>query len=62
MLKEADVLDVGKCGNLRSICSGHHQLEFADFGIAGDEVVVVHPRTLSLSGYFMLECEVVETL
>ena len=41
---------------------GTPQIEFVDFGIAGDEVVVVHLRTLSLSGYLMLECKVVETL
>ena len=31
-----------------------------DFEIAGDEVVVVHRRTLSLSGYLMLDVKLLK--
>ena len=58
MSKKEDVLNVERCWNHR-IDSG---IVFVDFVIAGDEVVLDHRRTLSLSGYLMFGGGVVQTL
>ena len=58
----AGCVGVVRCANRRCVGSGRRKSSLCILKIAGDEVVLLHRRTLSLSGYLMLGWKVVDTL